>query len=197
MWQADQQFFPDEKLYKIRLIQAESVLSFADVIQNWQVSARFRLFYSSLLATIPFKAIFWETPPVTLATVEQPFEFVAVKSHQLADTMPNSVPFRQYFFASAQLDEEVLTFENLGGDAMLVVPRPLPSSFGYAHLVKFLREAPTSQQHAFWQAVGKATEARLGKRPLWLNTSGLGVHWLHVRLDSHPKYYTYAPYKHF
>ena len=29
----------------------------------------------------------------------------------------------------------------------------------------------------------------------WLSTSGLGVYWLHVRLDSYPKYYTYRPYK--
>mmetsp|Transcript_9405 Transcript_9405/g.21189 ORF Transcript_9405/g.21189 Transcript_9405/m.21189 type:complete len:541 (+) Transcript_9405:444-2066(+) len=27
--------------------------------------------------------------------------------------------------------------------------------------------------------------------PVWLSTSGMGVPWLHVRLDSSPKYYTY------
>jgi len=32
-------------------------------------------------------------------------------------------------------------------------------------------------------------------RRTWLSTSGLGVGWLHVRLDSRPKYYTYEPYK--
>lgn len=196
MWQADQQYFPDKRLYKIRLIQAGNALSFADVIQNWQTEAAFRQFYTSLLATLPFQAIFWETPPVTLETVDQRYEFVAVKSQQLANVSPNSAPFRRYF-DSTPLNQEVVTFENLGGDAMLVVPRPLPASFGYTHLVKFLREAPTSQQHAFWQAVGTAIEARLGKRPLWINTSGLGVYWLHVRLDSRPKYYTYAPYKQF
>ena len=30
---------------------------------------------------------------------------------------------------------------------------------------------------------------------LWVSTSGLGVYWLHVRLDSYPKYYQHAPYK--
>jgi hypothetical protein len=29
----------------------------------------------------------------------------------------------------------------------------------------------------------------------WLSTSGLGVSWLHMRLDSTPKYYNWQPYK--
>ena len=31
-------------------------------------------------------------------------------------------------------------------------------------------------------------------RPLWLNTSGAAVAWLHVRLDSSPKYYRHREY---
>ena len=194
MWQADQQYFPEKRLYKIQIAQAGETLSFADVIENWQTDASFRLFYSSLLATLPFKAMFWESPSITLETVQQPYEFVAVKSEQLANAIPNPAPFRQQF-AAAQADETVVVFNNLGGDATLVVPRLLAQGYSYPHLVQFLREAPTDHQHAFWQTVGTAVVARLGKRPLWLNTSGLGVHWLHVRLDARPKYYTYEPYK--
>jgi hypothetical protein len=29
---------------------------------------------------------------------------------------------------------------------------------------------------------------------MWLSTSGLGVAWLHIRLDSTPKYYQHQPY---
>jgi hypothetical protein len=28
-----------------------------------------------------------------------------------------------------------------------------------------------------------------------LSTAGAGVSWLHVRLDDHPKYYSYEPYQ--
>ena len=31
--------------------------------------------------------------------------------------------------------------------------------------------------------------------PVWTSTSGLGVYWLHVRLDSRPKYYQHQPFK--
>lgn len=31
--------------------------------------------------------------------------------------------------------------------------------------------------------------------PVWFSTSGMGVPWLHFRLDHRPKYYTFTPYK--
>ena len=30
---------------------------------------------------------------------------------------------------------------------------------------------------------------------LWLSTAGLGVYWLHLRLDTRPKYYSFQPYR--
>jgi hypothetical protein len=95
-------------------------------------------------------------------------------------------------FAPAQV---VAIFANRGGDALLVAPAPQEPPGAYAHLAAFARQAPMSQQHALWQAVGDAVARRLSTVPLWLSTSGLGVAWLHVRLDERPKYYTYAPYR--
>ena len=40
-----------------------------------------------------------------------------------------------------------------------------------------------------------AMDSRVGARPIWLSTAGHGVAWLHVRLDSRPKYYLHAPYR--
>ena len=33
-----------------------------------------------------------------------------------------------------------------------------------------------------------------GGTPVWMSTSGAGVSWLHIRLDSRPKYYQYRPF---
>jgi hypothetical protein len=82
---------------------------------------------------------------------------------------------------------EVVAFANLGGDAFLVAPTPRAEPATYTHLAAFARGAPTTQQHAFTE--------RLSDRPLWLSTNGLGVAWLHARLDSRPKYYSYPPYR--
>ena len=77
---------------------------------------------------------------------------------------------------------------------MLVVPAPLDACTDYAHLATIVRSAPVSQQCAFWRAVGETVRGSLSDQTLWLSTSGLGVYWLHVRLDSRPKYYTFQAY---
>ncbi len=90
---------------------------------------------------------------------------------------------------------EVLAFPNLGNDAFLVVPCPGTPLSAYAHLGAFVRSAPEEQRDRLWQRVGESLDTHLGTAPIWLNTAGAGVAWLHVRLDSRPKYYCYAPYR--
>jgi hypothetical protein len=48
-----------------------------------------------------------------------------------------------------------------------------------------------------WRNVGETMQQRITDRPVWLNTAGGGVSWLHVRLDSWPKYYRFRPYTEF
>jgi len=98
-------------------------------------------------------------------------------------------------FAAAGPGALVASFPNLGGDATLIAPCPDAAAGPYPHLAAFCRRAPKRQLLAFWKAVGEALADSLSARPLWLSTSGLGVAWLHARLDSTPKYYTHAPYR--
>lgn len=189
MWQARIQDI--EKGLKFTICEQQQVLSFAEVITQWQKEAAFRSFFISLLAEAPYKAFFWETPPVTSQTLHRPFEFVLIDSPALAGVEAEAHYFAEYF----KEDIDVVIFSNLGKDALLVVPCPVAPPSSYPHLAAFVRHAPSSQIHALWQAVGKAMEQRLGSSPLWLSTSGLGVYWLHVRLDARPKYYQYQPYK--
>ena len=66
----------------------------------------------------------------------------------------------------------------------------------YGHIGNFVRMAPDAQRVAFWAKVGAVYEALVGQgRPVWLSTEGSGVPWLHVRMDSRPKYYHTAEYK--
>lgn len=133
-------------------------------------------------------------PPLTQATLEKPFACVVVEAKPLAQMRANATPFADQF-SSASADPSVLSFPNLGGDAQLIVPRCLTEPAHYAHLATFLRQAPTHQQQAFWHAAGPAMLKHLSGAPLWISTAGLGVSWLHLRLDSRPKYYRHQPYK--
>ena len=168
-------------------------LSFRETIGLWRTSAKFREYFTGLISESPFDAFFWETPPVTERTLDRPFEFVLVQAASLSRLKPDPSPFMGQF--SSQPAEEILTFPNLGGDAILVVPTPMAEPSCYTHLARFLRDAPRSQVDTFWRSSGLAMEKRISGLPTWLSTAGLGVSWLHLRLDSRPKYYRYEPYK--
>ena len=118
---------------------------------------------------------------------------------------------------------DVAKFFNLGRDAFLISPCPNERAdseqrrvnerdhllqlefrvdqfeqliFSFAHFASFVRDKGASAQaDRFLRATGEAVLERVGSRPLWVSTSGAGVYWLHLRLDSHPKYYTYSPYR--
>jgi hypothetical protein len=178
---------------KATLSDDSRALSFREVIQLWQENAQFREYFTTLICQSPFDAFFWETPPVTKQTLDRAFEFVLVEGTSLSQLEPDHSPFASHF--ASRPSEEVLTFPNLGGDAILVVPAPLADECTYTHLARFLREGPRSQVEAFWRSVGLAMQASISSAPTWLSTAGMGVSWLHLRLDSRPKYYRYEPYK--
>lgn len=89
----------------------------------------------------------------------------------------------------------MVSFPNLGGDAQLVVPTLINDPSHYAHLATFVRNAPIDQVRAFWQTTAQVYEQKIGKKTVWLSTAGLGVYWLHVRIDARPKYYRFGAYK--
>ena len=87
------------------------------------------------------------------------------------------------------------SFPIWGVDAIMILPSPVDADSSYSHLLAFLETAPTTQLHTLWQLVGESAMHRLDEPPVWLNTAGGGVSWLHVRLDDKPKYYVYRPYR--
>lgn len=203
-WHYKQRFLSQEKAYHYQLFDDDSPLSVADVIQLWQQNISFGEFYNQLLADNDYSAFFWELPPLSAATLQEPFEFVLLESRTLDAVKSDTKTFAEYFVANQQgANSDVINFHNLGGDALLLVPSPMSDEQNYAHLANFVRSAPVSQRQHFWQQLGEIINAQLSShlatelapQSLWVSTSGLGVYWLHIRLDQQPKYYSYLPYK--
>lgn len=168
-------------------------LTVGEVIHGWRDDSAFRDFFNDLLAVAPAPAWFWEMPPLTRSGLEAAFECVQVPSPALAGVRADPAPFAEQF---ADCDgADALGFANLGGDAWLVAPCPRGDGRACAHLADFVRGAPRVQRDALWRLLGESVAQRLGGVPLWISTSGLGVYWVHLRLDSRPKYYTHAPYR--
>jgi hypothetical protein len=168
-------------------------MSFDKVILAWRNDESFRAWFNQLLADVPYRSFRWETPPVTRQMIGRPFEFVVLDSPGLA---PRAEPdaFAEHFYGARE-DEDVVTFANLGRNAVLVAPVPLAEDQHYPHLAAFVRGAPEDQRDELWQCVGEAMSKRVSDKPVWLSTAGAGVYWLHVRLDDSPKYYQHEPYR--
>lgn len=173
------------------VVQREtSPVTFAEAITLLRDDKTFRTFLTETLAAAPYSAFRWETPGITTKTASKPFEFVVSDSPELSRRADRKA-FAEYF---RDASVEAVSFANLGGDAVLVVPTPQGEPQSYGHLAPFVRSAPTSQQHELWRLVGEEMTKRLSDKPVWLSTAGAGVAWLHVRLDDRPKYYGYTPY---
>jgi hypothetical protein len=191
MWNARSEQLAEARGLRFVLTLDSHPASFADVFRGWQGDAGFRSLFNALLADAPFAGFRWETPAVTAATVTCPFECVLLDSPGLA-RRPEPEAFAEHFPGA---EGGVVSFGNLGGDAILIVPCPFAELPAYGHLAAFVRLAPERQREALWRAVGEAMGRRVGAKPVWLSTAGTGVSWVHVRLDDRPKYYGYGPYR--
>jgi len=191
MWKFQSEELPDGRGMRFELWCEGRPASANRVLEAWQDDDAFRSQFRSQLAAVPYVAFRWETPPLTPGTLDAPWEFVVLNSPGLVRE-PDRDAFAEHF-ASAP-ESGVVTFSNIGGDALLVVPCPRAPASAYGHLAAFVRLAPEEQQPDLWMAVSSAMRRRIGRRPVWLSTAGAGVAWLHVRLDDRPKYYGYVPY---
>jgi hypothetical protein len=156
-------------------------------------SEEYRSYFIDVLLDLPYRTFRWETPPLTTEALSRTFEFAVIDSPDL-ELPPDLQTFSNQFRSMGP--DSVGEFPNLSGDAQLIVPGPVSETSNYSHLGAFLRSAPPAQRHGLWKLTAEVVQNRIGSDPLWLNTAGAGVSWLHIRLDRRPKYYVYSPYRH-
>lgn len=178
---------------RYRLCRGDEALSFRSLIGLWADDDNFCRWYTELLLSAGPAACFWEHPPLLGPALDEAAEFVLTDAPALAGEAADARPFSAHFAAAG--DADIAVFRNLGGDALLIAPCPRGPGAAYPHLAAFLRKAPAGQVRALWRETARACRRVVGAEPAWLSTSGLGVPWLHLRLDRFPKYYQYVPYK--
>jgi hypothetical protein len=185
---------PIEEGERVSIDAGGARLSLADVLEGWRSNADFCDAFTAMLAATPFAAFFWEMPPIRISDLDQPYEYVAMDAPELYGVVEDEGPFSERL-ATAPSGAVVITFTNLSGQASLVVPRPNGAPGSNAQIATFARCGPASQQRALLALVAEQARARLSDRPIWISTSGLGVHWLHVRIEDDPVYYMHEPYR--
>lgn len=192
MFQAKSRMLDQDRTRQVRLYQKNRILSRNAVLDLWEHDPEFCDFFRVTLNHADLTAYFWELPAWTSSNLDDDFEFVQIASPALAKTSANARAFQAYF---QDHGSEVVTFPNLGRDALLVVPCPLGPAQNYAHLATFVKHAESQQCRELFRQLALAMRERLNHGTVWLSTSGLGVPWLHIRLDSRPKYVVHVPYR--
>jgi hypothetical protein len=157
--------------------------------------------FITVLQSVPFTAFFFETTPLLgVEGLNRPFECVLIDA---GDTFSKRVVSSQLFdehLCSGSGTPLVTSFLNLGKDALLVVPchaREATTS-AYGTLATFLRHAPGEQIRELWWVVAERVLWVLDNYPgkhVWVNTDGRAVPWLHLRIDTAPKYIKHQPYR--
>lgn len=176
----------------------EGYVSYYDFVRKLRESSEMRKLLTSTLRSVDYPAYFWESVPTTSHHAPNtPYEFVLLSTTAFYGLDPDVHAFASHFNA-CERGELVTSFPNLGHDAMLVTPCPTHELTPHCgHLADFIRNANDATLDAFWKRVAQQVWNRMEKKTstFWLSTSGLGVTWLHVRIDDYPKYYNYVAYK--
>ena len=132
------------------------------------------------------KAFFWETTAIT-KTLDTEYKEKFIEDNFLEKMRQNKSSFKEKFQKTKQ--KNVISFLNLSKKSLLVVPIPKQGK-SYTTLKKFIDNAPIEQQKKFWKKVANSVHKMLKTNDkVWVSTHGTGVPYLHVRIDSYPKYY--------
>ena len=86
-------------------------------------------------------------------------------------------------------EKYAVSFSNLSGDTILVVPVPRKGK-RFTNMFYFMNNASEIQKKELWKKVAEqANEFLKTNEKIWISTHGLGVNYLHVRICNNPKYY--------
>ncbi|MFY0674445.1 MAG: hypothetical protein JXQ87_13675 [Bacteroidia bacterium] len=181
----------NDSFLKVNIRESNIWVSFDEVFGLLENNSDFKKQLVDFLSSIEFSAYNIECKPVNIENVNQAFEIVIVPCQELLTKTPDASAFKEHFN-----DEELTAiFENLSGDAVLISPRPSAQSLNFGHLKAFIENANKEQINDLLTALGEIAAANLGNDDIYINTSGLGVPWLHLRIDDAPKYYQFKAYR--
>lgn len=163
-----------------------------------ETNQEFRQIFTFYLLKHDYSSFFWECVPVSYNILKST-SFHCVIIPTLFNNSPDIQSFSNHF-QNASRDDLVISFKNLRGDSDLVVPCPyLQNNLKhYIHLASFLRNGNPQQIDELWKKTAQVMKHRLSESEddlVWLSTHGKGINWLHIRIDSEPKYYQYQEFK--
>jgi len=177
--------------HRVRIYQGQNQLTWKDFIALCTNDSNFREFYCDVLAGSPWENFFWECTAAKSINSMDNFEHVTVQAPSFGQANPED--FKEHLSHGGKL---AVSFRNNQNDAMLVSVTEIGPRNQYGHIAAFIRGASREQKSALFAELGSILSATITERgTVYCSTDGTGVPWVHLRLDSQPKYYRTAEYK--
>ena len=120
----------------------------------------------------PTASIFWECEPIQHVQPSS-LRFCVTHAPVLENQQCDVYTFAQHFERGAP-ESQGVTFSNLGGDAMLVCPRPQADKdfSDLANWLRATRDDPASSRDPVFQALGRALASRIeAGEKIWMSLS--------------------------
>ena len=127
---------------------------------------------------------FWRTT-VQSSKKDLPYKEEFLEDERLLNKKQDLKTFEEKF----KKEKYAVSFPNLSGDTILVVPVPRKGK-RFTNMFYFMNNASEIQKKELWKKVAEqAKEFLKTNENVWISTHGLGVNYLHVRICNNPKYY--------
>ena len=127
---------------------------------------------------------FWRTT-VQSSKKDLPYKEEFLEDERLLNKKQDLKTFEEKF----KKEKYAVSFPNLSGDTILVVPVPRKGK-RFTNMFYFMNNASEIQKKELWKKVAEqAKEFLKTNEKIWISTHGLGVNYLHVRICNNPKYY--------
>jgi hypothetical protein len=155
---------------------AASAKTWTEVIKDWKKGENLPQIKSS---------VFWETSRIHSGGESEFIQKVKPATKHLPMKMrADSTAFRKYLDGATT----PVKFSNLDKSAVLVSPPDNGKNF--SHIATFYKNSTAQEKKDLWKKVAKAAEKEMKKgKDVFVSTHGTNVPWLHVRIESKPKYY--------
>jgi hypothetical protein len=110
MWKTERRTIRENWGETLSLSKEGCALTVDDVVEGWRDDAAFRDVFIAELAATSFPAFFWELPPLTRATLTDPFECAVIRSDALSRMRADDSDFASHLNGAA-------SGERIGKDA--------------------------------------------------------------------------------
>ena len=165
-------------------IKTQKILTWNNVLNLWiNKNKKFNKVFRDSLSKPSFNYM-WKTVPLTKKTLHMPFVSMFLPN----DKLPEEEDYTQYKKYITPKCNQTASFWNPSETTYLLIPCPRNRK-NFSTLKYFNDQCSETQSLNFWKAAGEiAFDYRDAGEPVWINTHGTGIPYLHLRYDETYKY---------